>query len=108
MNGKQSNVEAFRDFLLDAWQHPGKITIFVDRQYAESIHQFFLEHKIACSPKSEAFDSGLQIYRSRDGQLKLERRGVVYMFDANITKEQFLPLANEWFFKTFNRKINPN
>jgi hypothetical protein len=108
MNGKQSSVEAFRDFLLDAWEHPGKIVIFVDGEYADSIHQFFLEHKVDCGPKSEAFVSGLQIYRSRDGQLKLERRGTVYMFDAIISKDQFLPLANGWFFKTFSRKINPN
>jgi hypothetical protein len=108
MSNQQSNMEAYRDFLLDAWELPGKVIIYVDGGYADSICQFFLENKVECGPRTVAFNCGLQIYRSRDGQLKPELNGTVYMFEALITKEQFFPLANAWFLKTFKRRIISN
>jgi hypothetical protein len=107
MNNQNSNVEAYRTFLLDAWEHgPGKIVIYVVGQYAEPIHQFFTENQVVCGPLEHAIDCGSTLYIDRDGNLKEERRGKVYMFDAALSKEKFFGLANEWFFKTTGRKIS--
>jgi hypothetical protein len=107
MKNPNSSVEAYRTFLLNAREHgPDKIIIHVVEHYADPIHRFFKDNEVTVGPLEHVIDCGSTLYLDREGNLKEERHGKVYKFDASTSKERFLQLSNEWFFKTTGRTIS--